>query len=718
LADGLGDEPARPCGRDHESNDDPMNETAAIDAAFCPKRIAVLGASADPSKFGHHLVRSLRDCQFPGDVYPISRSSKDICGYAAFPSLQDVPQPIDLVLISIPVQHVPSAVADAATAAKAAVVFTAGFQEAGEEGRKLQQEMVERANGRIRLIGPNCLGIRNFHLPMNASPMAQSGLEPGPISFVSQSGAFGNAAVAALRHARIGLAKLASIGNMADITHAHLFRYLAGDPQTSVIAAFVEGVPDVPFFLDTIAEVSRTKPIVILKGGRSKSGQRAALSHTGSLAGDGRVWESLLLEAGATFVESSEELFDVAAALARAGSNLPRGRRAAIFSLAGGPGVVAADHCEERGIELPPLEAQLQSLRPIVPPYAALGNPVEVTGQTKREHLNTCAEAIVTQPNVDALIGIAIGLDFAEFANSIIAANEVKPAVACVVAPNSETMLAQAGIPNYPSVDRAVRALRHLMDRGASQRGRDQHRRVEGALGDAGAGPVPARALEARAHSEAESKAYLAGYGLPVTGEQVVDSADSAVMAAAQIGYPVALKVSSATIAHKSDAGGVLLDLRDVVAVRAAADTLQRRFPSTAMLVQKMVASGIELIVGAQRGQATGPIIMIGIGGILTEVLDDVVFCRAPATPATVRDAMARLRSQRLLDGYRGLAPVDRDAVAAIAAKLSEIIVANPSIAEIDLNPVIATRDGAVIVDALIRVEHTLAEGAEMGAGT
>jgi acetyltransferase len=675
----------------------PNAEMTAIDAVFRPKRIAVLGASPEPRKFGHMLVRNLRGFEFPGEVFPISRSAPEICGYKTYPNLREVPENIDLVLVSIPSQAVAAGIADAvAVSAKAAVVFTAGFQEIGAEGRKLQQEVLASATGKIRLIGPNCLGIRNFHLPMNASPMPHAALEPGPIAFVSQSGAFGNAAIAALRDLRIGLSKLASVGNMADLTHAHLFRYLAEDSETAVITAFMEGVPNRELLLDTILTVTKTKPILILKGGRSTTGQRAALSHTGSLAGDGRVWESLLREAGATFVDSSQELFDAAAALARTGHRLPRGRRAAIYSLAGGPGVVAADHCDAHGITLPPLEDALQPLRPIVPPFAALGNPVEVTGQTKAEHMNTCAQAVITQPNVDAMVGIAIGLDFAEFAQSLIEAKKTKPVVACVVAPKSETMFAEQGVPNYPSVDRAVRALAHLMAR-ASVHGRE--------LPPAAASVSP-RALRTGVHSEAESKAYLAAYGLPVTQEQVVDSADAAVAAARRIGYPVALKVSSAEIAHKTDAGGVMLGLADDAALREAAGLMANRFPGAAMLVQQMVAGGLELIVGAQRTTATGPVLMLGIGGVLAEVLDDVVFCRAPASIVSVRAALDRLRAQRLLDGYRGAKPIDRDAVAAIGARLSEVIAANEQIAEIDLNPVIAKPTGAVIVDALIRVQE------------
>jgi len=683
-----------------------MLELAGIDAVFRPRRVAVLGASTDPTKFGHNLVRNLQNHKFPGEVYPISRSAEEICGYKAFGSLKDVPQEGDPVLVSIRSTAVPGSISDAvAVNAKAAVVFTAGFQEIGDEGLKLQRDMVERASGRIRLIGPNCLGVRNFHLPMNASPMRDLAAEgPGPIAFVSQSGAFGNGAIAALRNLRIGISKLASVGNMADITHAHLFRYLADDPETSVITAFVEGVPDVNVFLDTVSEVSRKKPIIILKGGRSKAGQRAALSHTGSLAGDGRVWESLLREAGAVFADSSEELFDTAMALARAGSNLPRGRKVAIFALAGGPSVVAADHCEQRGLELPPLGEQMQSLKPLVPPFAALGNPVEVTGNTRREHLNTCAQTIVTQPNVDAMIGIALGLDYPEFVNSLAEANRVKPVTACIVAPNSEVLLAEKNVPNYPSVDRAVRALRHMVGRAEAM-----------ALAPLGApGSVQPKPLRAGVHSEAESKAYLAGYGMPVTREQVVESADAAVGAAERIGYPVALKVSSADVAHKSDAGGVLLNLKDADSVRAAAATMMQRFPGAAMLVQQMAPPGIELIVGAQRTRATGPVIMLGIGGIFAEVLDDVVFCRAPASADAVLAALSRLRSQRLLDGYRGMPPVDRASVAAIAARLSEVMAANPSIVEVDLNPVMmAAAGGAVIVDALIRVEEQPGMGAQ-----
>jgi len=326
---------------------------------------------------------------------------------------------------------------------------------------------------------------------------------------------------------------------------------------------------------------------------------------------------------------------------------------------------------------------------------------VEVTGQTKREHMHTCALAVINQPNIDSMIGIALGLDFAEFAQSLIEAKKVKPVVACVVAPKSETMFAEGGLANFPSVDRAVRALKHMVER-AETLAREP-------LPQAAA--VPPRPLRAGVHSEAESKAYLAGYGLPVTQEEVVASADAAVAAAERIGYRVALKVSSSSIAHKSDAGGVILGIKDAAELRSAMKRMGERFPGEALLVQQMVSGGFELIVGAQRTRATGAVLMLGIGGVFAEVLDDVVFCRAPASEDAVRAALGRLRSQRLLDGYRGAPPVDRDAVAAIGARLSEIVAANPSISEVDLNPVIVRARGAIIVDALIRVEDSRAKG-------
>jgi acyl-CoA synthetase (NDP forming) len=596
--------------------------------------------------------------------------------------------------MSVPGAAVPGVISEAIEArARAAVVFAAGFAEAGGEGVKLQQELAGRlSKGKLRLIGPNCLGVRNFHRPMNASTNASASPDPGPIAFLSQSGSFGNAAYDSLRALQAGLSLYASIGNMVDVAHADLIRYCGEDPHTGVIAAFAEGVPDVDALLDAIAEVAPRKPVVILKAGRSEFGQRAALSHTSSLAADGRVMAALLREAGAIVVESMQELFDTAAAFARSGDRLPRGRRTSIFAVSGGPSVVCADHCHDEGLELPPLEQSLASLRPIVPVFAALGNPVEITGQTRGANVVTCGTTLAKLDEVDSIVAISIGLDMPEFGEAMVAARAIKPVVGCATGANLPGVFAANGIPNYPSPERAVRALRHLTERGSAQ----PTLRSPGQV-------LAKRPLSPGVHTEAASKQYLATFELPVTAEQEVRTETGALAAARRIGYPVALKVSSSEIAHKSDSGGVLLNIATEQGLREAFATLNRRFPGAAALVQEMVAPGVELIVGAKRTRATGPVLMIGIGGVHAEILDDVVFCRAPTTRYAVLQAMSRLKSQRILDGYRGQPGVDREAIASIVVKLGGVIAGNPSILEVDLNPVTATAKGAVIVDALIR---------------
>jgi acetyltransferase len=668
---------------------------SGIDAIFSAKRIAILGASSDPSKFGYRAVINLQESGFTGEIIPVSRSGGEVLGLPAIPDLAAAPPGIDLVLMCIPAGAVPDAISQAISLdAKAAVVYAAGFAEAGEKGRALQDDLCTRLKaGRLRMVGPNCLGVRHFHTGVNATVNRADAPKAGPIAFLSQSGSFGNACFSALGHLRVGLSIYASIGNIIDVTHADLIRYCGDDPHTEVVCAFAEGVPNIDALLDAIAEVAPKKPIVVLKGGRSPFGQRAALSHTSSLGADGRVMAALLREAGAIVVESMQELFDTSAAFAMSGKHLPRGRRTSIFAVSGGPSVVASDHCYDEKLDLPPLGERLKDLRKILPPWAAINNPVEIGGQAKGAYV-TSATSIAAQDVVDSMIAIAIGLDIPDFGAGVVEARAAKPVVSCVVAPKMEDLFEATGIPNYPSVERAVRAMRHLTDRGTIPPLPNRPRGKALAPHDLRDGVL----------SEAESKKYLAHYGLPITPEEEVTGVDAALAAAERIGYPVALKVSSAEIAHKSDRGGVLLGLADPQALRAACALMQQRFPDTPVLVQKMLPPGIELIIGASRTDATGPVVMIGVGGVLTEVLNDVVFCRAPAAPEAVRAALAQLRTHQLLDGYRGMPAVDKHAVAQIAATLSGIVAANPRITEVDLNPVIATASGAVIADALIRV--------------
>ncbi|MPZ55666.1 MAG: hypothetical protein GEU91_04040 [Rhizobiales bacterium] len=660
---------------------------------FEPRSVAVLGASNDTTKFGGRITQNLIKDGFKGTIYPVNRSEKEVLGLTAYPALAALPDAPELVLVTIPAASVPGGISEAvAVKAKAAVVFAAGFAEAGDKGLKLQQEVTAHLkDSGLRMIGPNCLGVRNMHFPVNAATGAVPPVA-GPISMLTQSGSFGNAAAAAFRDMGVGFANYASIGNMLDISHAELIHWCGADKNTSAITIFAEGIKDIDTLLDAIREVSPKKPIVILKAGRSPLGQRAALSHTSSLATDGRVVSDLLREAGATVVTSMEELFDTSAAFARANGLLPKSRRTAIFTVAGGAGVVASDHCYDEKLELPFLEEKLASWRPQLPLFAGLGNPVDVTGQTKRELFGPVFEAVANE--VDSVIAVALGLDIPEYGAAVVKTAKTKPVLCCMVSPNNEKLFAENGVANFHSVDRAVRSMRHLVDRGTAKL----------AMRERGTS-LAARPLASGVHGEAASKAYLAAYGLPVTREAEAKSAEEAASAAEKIGYPVALKVSSAEVAHKSDRSGVMLGLADATAVTAAYGEMTKRFPDAPVLIQEMVAPGLELIVGGQRMAGTGPVVMIGIGGVFTEVLDDVVFCRAAATREAVIEAIGRLRAQRLLDGYRGQPAINRGAVADIAVALSGVLAGNPAITEVDLNPVIAHPDRVVIVDALIKVE-------------
>ncbi len=668
----------------------------SLDAIFRPKRVAVLGASVDPSKAGNRVIQNLERWGFPGEVIPINATAPEVRGRKTVRTVRELPAGVDLLISAIPAAAQPGAMADAVAAGiKAAIVLANGFSEAGPEGRKLEDELIAAASG-LRFVGPNGLGVRNFHWPMHATQMLTPTIpEAGPIAFVSQSGALGNAANAEMAKARIGFSKFVSVGNMANLAHDEVFLYLADDPETSVIMAFIEGVPDPRAFLDAIAAVTPKKPIVVLKGGRTEAGQNAALSHTSAIAGNGRIWVDLMREAGATVVEGIEDLIDVAASFARAPS-LPRGRRAAIFTLGGGAGVIATDHCVAAGFTLPDLSPTLEPIRHLTFKHASLRNPVDTSTSFPHKNFPALLDAIAKVAEVDAILAIGIGPDIPEFAQALIESRSIKPVVGCLVAAKAEEMLVAGAVPNLPTPERAVRVLRHFADRGIRLA---QSKGAPGRLIDCGP-------LKPGVYTEAEAKQFLARHGLPVTRERVVNDGAGARAAARAIGYPVALKVSSSEVMHKSDSGGVLLGIADDAALERAVETLGKRFPGAAMLVQQMAPAGIELIIGAERREDTGAVVMVGIGGIFTEVLDDALFCRAPLGEEGALAAIANLRTQRLLDGFRGLPPVDRKAIAAIVATLSAMVAGTHAILEVDLNPVIAGPNGPLIVDALIRVEE------------
>lgn len=667
-----------------------------LDAFFRPKTVAILGASTNPTKLGHFLVKNMRETGYEGRVFPISRSASEILDYRALPSLRDVPEPPDLVLVSIPADGVPEAIADAVSVgARGAIVLACGFAEAGASGAVLQDQLVATAaGGGLRVIGPNCMGVSDLRARLNATYFNALPDTPGRVGFISQSGAFGGIAFDQLTKLGAGISKFASIGNMADVSHAELIRYYGDDSDTEVIAAFIEGITDGAEFLDAVSEVSQKKPTVILKAGRTATGSAAAVSHTGSLAGEARVWDDLMREAGAVVSEDSEDLFDAAAALALEAERRPRGNAMVIVTISGGPSVVAADATETYDVELPDLADGLSDLEPLVPDFASLRNPVDLTAQIAPENYERAVADVASHPDVDGVLAVNVGLDLPEFGRAFakVQAEADKPVIGYVIAPGIEEIFREAQIPNLPSVERAVRAFRRLVDRSRpiSDRGTNERFRFDSS-------ELPSGMV-----TEHDAKKLLAEHGFTVTTEEEVSSTDDALAAARRIGFPVALKVSTADLPHKTEAGGIALGLNEEALVETYG-RFEERFPGSAFLVQEMV-SGPELILGGRRDPLAGPIVMVGLGGVFTELLEDVSFVRAPTSELAALEAVARLDGQRILDGYRGGESVDRGLLAEYMERLGGLLVANEPIVEIDLNPVIQTTSGLVVVDALVRI--------------
>lgn len=679
----------------------------SLDALFRPASLAVVGASQSPGKLGYVLLKNVVDYQFPGRIYPVNPAGGSLFGLEVYRSLSEIPEVVDLVLISVPAAAVPDVVQEAAVLGiRAGVVLSSGFGETGPEGKALEQRLrdIARSAG-MRLVGPNCMGIYNLPDRLNGTYFWELPKVGGNISFISQSGAFGGLFFHEVRDRQLGISKFVSIGNMIDVDYADLLDYLADDPDTGVIAMFVEGVGDGRRFLEAAERASQTKAVVALKAGRTKAGSRAASSHTGSMAGEAAAYEAAFRRAGIIWARSSAELFDMTVALSAWSRRLPKGNRVAVITISGGPSVVASDACEEAGLELASLDKDTTDrIKGLMPPFAASGNPVDMTPQMPVENYGACIDAVMADPHVDGAIAINVGLDVPAFAEGFIAAKEAhgKPVVAFTVDnPTVTSLLKAAGIPNFPGPERAVWAYRGLVSQAELRASR---RRVS---------PPPdlqpsarlarLKALGVKIVNEHDAKLVLSEYGLEMPPEIRVRGLDGVMAAAQQVGYPVALKLCEDGVAHKSDMRALELGIADQEQLRRAWYELEGRLgPGRTYLVQRMARQGVELIVGARRDPTFGPMVALGLGGVWTEVLEDVAIELCPVDDELALRMMERLKGKRLLEGFRGNPAVDRQAVTRIIVAVGLAVMANPEIQELDLNPVIAYPDGAMAVDALL----------------
>ena len=693
-----------------------------------PQAIAIFGASRNPGKVGHAFVANLLASGYQGKIVPVNPEAKDVLGVRCYRDLSKYDGKIDLGIVVVPPKFVKQAVQDAIDAgAKVVTVITAGFREVSADGAAAEQELVElcQRNG-VRLQGPNCLGILNMHHRMNAT-FAPSVPPPGKISVISQSGALCVAILDWAAKEKLGMGKVISIGNKADLNEADFLQALAEDKETTVIASYLESIKDGNKFLRIAEEAAAIKPVLILKVGITQAGAKAASSHTGSLAGADIAYGAAFRRSGVIRAENVEALFDYA--LAFASQPLPNGNRVAVITNAGGPGIMAADAAESLGLKMitPRAEAQAK-MRKFLPAAASVGNPVDVIGDAPPNLYIESLKVLQEEADIDAIVVVVTPQNMTEplaLAERLAAThNGKKPLLTAfmggeAVAGAKEKLMA-AGIPNYPSPDRAMHSLRAMCDYAAWRRRPARivtrfpvnRRRVDRVL------QVHTRGGQTQV-AEVEAKEILRAYEFNILNGHLARTADEAVDISERIGYPVVLKISSPDIIHKSDFGGVRINLANAEQVRDAFDLMmlriQRRAPNALIrggFVEKMGTRGREVILGMTRDPQFGPMLMFGLGGIFVEVMKDVTFHLAPITADEAMQMLKGTRSYALLQGARGQSPVDLDAIAGALQRISQLATDYPEITELDINPFIVGPVGteAYVADARM----TLAGG---GAG-
>ena len=682
----------------------------SLDAVFTPRRVAVVGASDRRGKMGTTFMHNLAG--FPGEVIPVTTSKETVEGRKAYASLRDIPGRVDLAVVVVPAPEVREVMTDAAAAGVgAAIVISGGFAETGPAGAALQAAAVEAARvGGVRLVGPNCFGVQNCNAGLNASMATGSPPAGGDIALVTQSGAYGMAIYTLGLDQDLRFSKVCATGNQADLGEAEVLAYLGDDDESAVLCFFVESLADGRAFYERARGITPRKPIVVAKTGRTEAGARAAVSHTAALAGDARLWEAAFRQAGVVMARSGLEMMDAAKALDW--QPVPSGPRVGIVTNSGGTGVELADLLADEGLEVPELSPGLQArLAEALPAYASPRNPVDMTPSWARfaALYPVCLEALARSGEVDMVVLVllqrsaldpAVAQAVLASARRLAADGPKVPVYVCWVAPRAAQpnadLLQSARLPCFEWPERTARALGHARRYGRSRAGiRPPPPAAERPAGLAPLAPglVPPDAAAAVAEA----------FGIEVAPSPLCDGEEEAVAVATRLGYPVVAKFGGRSFVHKSEVGGVRLGLSDEAAVRVAVRDLLRLDPDGRVLIQAQRA-GEEVIIGGLRDPQAGPVVMVGLGGVLVEVLADVVFRMAPIDAEEAADALRSLRGYPVLAGARGRPEVDLDALARTLASASRLLVAVGEISELDLNPVVASSDGATVVDLRILV--------------
>ncbi|HEX7420501.1 MAG TPA: GNAT family N-acetyltransferase [Thermoanaerobaculia bacterium] len=690
--------------------------SASMRPVFAPKSIAVVGASRRPGHLGGEVLRHLRTTGFQGSLYAVNPNAKQIGSVPSYPSLRDISEPVELAIIAVPARDVEKVIDDCIDkGVAAAVVISAGFGETGEAGRKAEHRLLEkvRAAG-MRMVGPNCMGVLNTDPDVQMhGTFASLFPPPGNVAMSSQSGALGLAILDYAKSLNIGFSTFISVGNKADVSGNDLVQYWAEDPKTNVILLYLESFGNPRKFAQIARRVGKEKPIVVVKAGRSQSGARAASSHTGAMATDDAVVDNLLRQAGVIRTNTLEEMFDVATLLSN--QPLPRGRRVAIITNAGGPGILAADACEANGLELATLsESTLSGLRGFLPAAASVVNPVDMISSATPEQYAKTLQAVLDDPGVDCVIAIYI---------PVIATDG--PAVAATIRDSASksggrtivaTFMSVQGVPaplspvpSFPFPERAANALARAA-KYAEWKSKplgnvvEYHDLDEPAL----RGVIETAIAKGGGWLDsAEVADVLCAARINAPEMKIAMDREAAVDAAICIDFPIALKAFGPALLHKSDVGAVKLGIDNVAAVRSTFADMKERLGEkmTGAIVQKMAPRGVEVMVGATADPIFGHIVAYGAGGTLVELLSDVAFRVLPLMDSDIDDMISQARVSKLFAGVRGAPPADVSAVKEVIGRISALLEVCPEIRELDVNPLMACENDATAVDARIRVE-------------
>lgn len=692
-----------------------------LEMFFSPGSLAIVGAAREPGKLGYDVLNNLMQYGYKGKIYPINPKATEILGLKSYPTVLDVPEPIDLAVIVVPARFVPDVIRQCGQKGiKGAIIISAGFKEAGLEGVKLEREVVAIAKEYgLRIIGPNCLGIIDTVQPMNASFAA--GMPPhGGIAFMSQSGALCTAILDWALANAIGFSFFVSLGNKADVDEVDLMEAWEGNPDAKVIIAYMEGLRDGRRFMDVARRVSKQAPLIAVKSGNTEAGSRAVSSHTGSLAGSDRAYDAAFRQSGVLRAPSIQDLFDYAIAFAY--QPVLRGNRIAVVTNAGGPAIMATDALEGSGLKLAPLTKEtIEYLQANLPAAANSFNPIDVLGDALADRYALAIEAAFKDPNVDGLMVILtpqVMTRIEETARELGRLSKLydKPVVGCFMGQEKVSagvrILTEEDIPNYPFPERAAGALRAMYSY------RRWLERPPATYEHFAADREAVRSTFARVREDgrltlgdAEARAIAEAYGLRLPKSRLAANADEAVKIAEEIGYPVVMKIASPDILHKSDIGGIKVGVTGAANVRDAFDLLvyraQRYMPEATIWgvqIQEMVTGAKEIIIGMNRDPQFGPMIMFGLGGIYVEVLKDVTFRIAPLSEQEAREMVSEIRSYHLLQGVRGERPADIDAIVDCILRISQLVTDFPEIVELDINPLLVREAGAGAVAVDMRL--------------